>query len=301
MRQGNVSSSALDQWQNGVEAVRGQMDVLMRQNDQLTRAYDQDKMQERRLLATIDEQRKKIAALSDFLKQRAGKSDQQLRMDVLNDQLSIKRLQSNKILLDYKTQHAHVEAVLKHVEDKRLKVSAYELNQGDTQKDKKIADLPKDPALEQLRKDLERQKEAEARVAGEMDPSKTEGNPFEMAPLEAKLAALQSQKAILLRKPLVSPGPDKDKFYLMQAKKEELEVKIHGFERRIDAIKSSSAVVGSWSASRKEMVRAMSQGDARNKRLANEINDLKENIALLRTQIGVLEKRVLFSNRKKEY
>lgn len=298
VRQGTRTVGALEQWQSGVDAIRSQMEVLIRQNDQLTRTYDQDKVQEAHLLKMIDEQRKKVDALNDFLKQRAGKTDQQLHMDALSDQLSIKRLQLNKVLLDYKTKHAQVENVQQRLEDKRRRVSAYELEQGDGAS-KKTKDIKVDPALEQLRKDLEKQKASEGRLISQMDPSKMTGNSYDLGPLQDKLIALQNQKAALLRKPLVSASPDKDKFYLMQAKKEELEVKIRSFERRIDVLKSSSEFSGSWSASRKQMVRDIVLGDTRNKRLANAIKDLREDIILLRTQIGVLEKRVLFSTNNK--
>ena len=90
--QSNQASGALDQWQAGVSAIRSQMEVLIQQNDQLTLVYNEDKVQERQLIAEIKELREKVGALNDFLKKRGRKTDQQLSMDALKDKLSIKRL-----------------------------------------------------------------------------------------------------------------------------------------------------------------------------------------------------------------
>lgn len=297
MYQGGVGGSALQQWQNSVDAIRGQVDVLIRQNDELTRQYNQDKVQEKDLIKLIEEQRQKIDALNAFLKQRAGKSDQDLRLDVLNDQLNLKRLLLNKTLLDYKTEHAKAEQVEKQLQEKRLKVSEYELHQGENAA-KQAMPAAEDPELVALRKDLAAQTQAEAALMQQTNGSGYSGSSAEIDQLRNKLTALQSQKEALSGKPLATAPADKSKYYLMHAKKEELEVKIRAFEKRIEVLKSSSSLDSSWSAGRKEMVHAIVQGDARNKKLVNEIKELKENITLLKTQIGVLEKRVLFSNKK---
>ncbi len=297
MRANGPSAAALEQWKSGVDAIRGQMDVLIRQNDQLTQVYDQERSQEQQLLREIEEQRQKVEALKEYLRKREGKTDQDLRVDALNGELRIKRMQMDKILLEYKTSHAKAQDVLDRVESKRMKISAYDLKPTEPAVEKKAVEPRKDPALEALRAEYQRQKASEARLEAGMDPARESSDALEIKQLEVRVAALTEQKAQLMKKPLAEDH-SADKLNLMQTKKDELEKKIRAFESRIESLKSTSVVSGSWAAARKEMVRAVVQGDARNKKLANEIKELKENIALLRSQIGVLEKRVLFSKKR---
>src|SRR5690242_19469065 len=85
--------SGTQQWQLTFDVIKAKVDALVRENARLTAEAQSLKAQEQKLYVTIGEQGQKNEAIRQFLKERKGRTDQQIRMEELAGQVKTKKAQ----------------------------------------------------------------------------------------------------------------------------------------------------------------------------------------------------------------
>ena len=259
-----------DVWLLTLETIKSKAKELMAQNTQLAAEYNALVLDINGLDASITEQGNKNAALADFLKTRNGRTDQQLRLEELEGQLKEKKVQLNDRQREYDGFKGQAAALEHKVKLKQLKVSDWELRQNAQAQGAPAvpAAAPADP-LDGLRKELEAEKAKEVRM-------------------EADLAHLSGAPAASL--PQASRVENKGRYLEALRKKAELGSKIRDFEGRLGQMKGLDGP-GGEDAGKKKLIRDIIQMDDANKDMRDKAGRLREDIALLRDQIGDLERR----------
>ena len=140
------------QWQSTLDVVKTRLNALLDQNNQLTAQYQSLQAQEQDLLRMIAEQNKKNEDLKKFVQGRHGKTDQQIRIEELGDQIK-----ARQVLLGPRQREANA---LRKKAGKWHKPSAPKVDREAAIEAALAAQTvhPDDPELDDLRKDLEAQK-----------------------------------------------------------------------------------------------------------------------------------------------
>lgn len=288
-----------EQWQLTFDTIRTKVNGLLVRNNQLSAEYRQLQDALTKTQAAIVEQDDKNASMRQFLKERHGRTDQQVRLEELAAQLKLAKTQlavRQGQALELKDKLAQAN---KTVDLKKTRVADLELRQNmPAVTAAVVAPTSGDAELDGLRKELEDQKAEEVHLEDQLSAMMTQAEHPEMVLLKEKLDFLQRQKDELLKGAPVEQARksaseiDRKMYFAAIEQKAKLESKIHRFENQINMLKNASGVSVSWAAQKKKLIHDVVQMDAHNAQLREKINNLRQDIALLKEQVDTLQKQV---------
>mgnify|MGYP003394180813 CR=1 FL=1 len=289
------------QWSMTFDTIKSKVNVLLERNNQLSADYRSLVESQQKTVQSIEEQGTKNLSMQQFIKERHGKTDQQVRQEELEGQLKVKKVQlaiRQGQALELKDQLTRLNRLL---ELKKTKIADLELRQNMPAASAQTADVISasgDAELDNLRKELEEQKAEEVHLEEQLCSMTQETKHPEMALLREKLASLQRQKEELLKGAPVIEGHkgssdiDRKMYFAAIEQKAKLESRIHQFENKMNSLKSSSGFSVTWTKEKKKLIHEVVQMDARNSQLRGKINNLREDIALLKEGVNNLQKKV---------
>lgn len=302
-------SSVPQQWQLTLDGIKAKAQGLMVENSGLKVEYRQLTAQVQRLQQSIEDQQYKNDQMDRLLKERHGRTDQQVRIEELKQGIKTKKqgvrileehlgsLQKKQSGLDRKIQllNDKVSGMDLHPQPAREKVQPVE----------NAAGPQVDDQLSELRKQLEDENKQEVLLGNELEALKS-GNKMQNVngdDIEAQNKQLEAHLDILRLRKLQHEKKSSD-LQLAQAnehmyenlklRKEQLEANINAYETRLDELRESSLMALSWPLKKKKLVHELVQTDARNNQVRNKIKDLHEDIDVLKDQVARLERRVDF-------
>ncbi len=307
--EGTVSGGA--EWQLTFDVVKSKVEGFLEDNNKLSAEQASLRAQLDKLDRSIDAQGRKNDESKAFLKERGGKTDQQILVEELSAKLKAKNLKLAEAQKEADALRAEAAQLHRKIELKKLKISDWELRQNMAAAVKPpVEDLSSgDKELDGLRKELEAHKGKEAELEGQINSAndlrtesvaKEEAAAAEIRELEKKLEDLEGQRSELSRKmPKGDPNASKRSRYLAMAeRKSKLEGKIRASEEHIDSLKDAASM-GAWGLQRRQMVHDIVVADAKNVQMRHKIIGLREDIALLKDKIVILEKQVGSQMKKK--
>jgi chromosome segregation ATPase len=288
-------SSMPEQWQLTLDVIKSKAQTLLVENNGLQVEYRQLIDQSQKLQQSIDGQRAKNEQLADFLNQRHGQTDQQIRIEELDQAIKTKAQQA-------RDEGQQLEDLQK--EQWRLRYKAQQVAA--------IQNKPQPQAevqLPDLRKQLENETRQEVLLENELEALKSGGNTpnldvtaigSENQRLQDRLDLLRLQKLQhennLSGKP--SSQSDTGRYDRLKGQKKQLESQIYAYESRMDQLRQSYLTALSWPLEKKKMVHDMVRIDARNNKMQGQIKALHEDIDVLKDQVAKLERQLNFAKGK---
>jgi len=292
-------SSMPEQWQLTLDVIKSKAQTLLVQNNGLHDQNQQLTSQLQQLQQAIKDQQFKNEQMAESIKERHGQSDQQLRIEQLDQ------------IIDKKKQEARgFDVQLENLTRKQAKLGR-EIGRLENEIERKTqkASNTVQPSLDDQLPPLQKQLESEMRqevilenklvalAKGDKTQSlNADAVEAQNKQLQSYLEALQSRK---LQQDRVSPNPEASRankimFERLKNRKLELEADIQAFESRLDGLKETSLADLSWPLKRKNLIHTMVEMDSRNAQMRAEIKVLSEDIGVLNDQINRLERRVSF-------
>ncbi len=302
-------SSMPEQWQLTLDVIKSKAQTLLVENNGLQGEYRQFIGQVQKLQQSINDQQAKNEQIGSFLKERHGRTDQQVRIEELARTIKTKsqeagsfdgqlrNLQRKKADLDHKIQQ------LKYT------ISDIELHEQTEKQKAKLSQEavrpPVDDQLPQWRRQLEDENKQEVLLENEVGALKTgdktqnlnvDAINEENKQLEAHLDILRLQKLRHIRKSsdTVLEQANARMYDKLKRRRDELETNINAYEMRLDQLRESSLTALSWPLKKKKLVHEMVQTDARNNQIREKVKVLREDIDVLRDQVAKLERRLDF-------
>ena len=280
-------SGVPDQWQLTLDVIKGKAQALLVQNNAIQAQHRQLAQQEQSLQQALKDQQNKREAMLLFLRERHGRTDQQVRLEELSQAVKTKKQQAK--LLDEQLIN------LKKIKENSPPPAP--------------AALALDSQLADLRQRLEEEKRQEVILENELNDLRSGGQSQNLnvdileeqnKRLELRLKNLQEQQLLYQR---ASPhatlaSSNQRKYEELKKRKDQLEVDIRAYETRMDQLKDSSLSSLSWPRQKKRLIHEMVQKDARNNQLRDKIKMLQEDVNILRDQVAKLERRVNFDQGK---
>ena len=280
-----------EQWQLTLDGIKSKAQALMIENNGLQNEYQQLTGQVQKLQQLIHDQQYKNDQMDHFLKERHGRTDQQLRIEGLTQMVKTKRQEA-------RTFEEQLRSLKKKQLDQDNKIQKAQRSQN--------TGLPRvGDQLSQWRKLLENENRQEVLLENELKVLKTadktqnfneDAIELQNKKLEARLGILQSQKLRHIKKySNTQLAQDNVRMYdQLKKRKDELEANIGVYESRMDELRESSLMAMSWTLKRKKLIHDMVQTDARNNKMRDKIKVLREDIDVLKDQVIKLERRVNF-------
>jgi chromosome segregation ATPase len=300
-------SSMPEQWQLTLDVIKSKAQTLMVENNGLQSEYRQLIGQVQRLQQVIDDQQNKNGQISILLKERRGRTDQQLRMDELAQAGKTKRQEIHAFEEQFKNLEKKQVDLGHTIQQLKDTISGIEFHQQAEKKEARISQNPgaQEDELTPWRKQLEDDNRQEVLLENEWRNLKTgaqmknlnvDALEEENKQLEARLNILQLQKLQHIRKSsdMVLAQANARRYDQLRKRKDELETSINAYESRLDELRQSSLLALSWPAKKKKLIHDMVQVDARNNQMRDNIKVLREDIDVLRDQVARLERRVDF-------
>ncbi len=295
-------------WMLSLDVIKSKAEQLVVINRQLVAENNDIAKGLTKLQAAVQDSLAKNKKLSDFLAQRHGRTDQQMEIEDLQAKINLRKqaMLANQQQVEDRAQD--VVNLNRKVAIKKLRISEWELQKKAKEVEMSYttmittSDVPTDDDLKKLRKDIESHKTVEAELEAkinELTKSKTT-NSLDATSLRADNIQLQQQldtltKEINFREKQQKTSPvDTSKYNAMMSRKKDLEEKIKVYERQIDVLKDPSNFTLTWDKEKKRLINSMAQADSRNQQLRGKIDDIKNDIAILRDSIAKLERRVNF-------
>jgi chromosome segregation ATPase len=306
-------SSMPEQWQLTLDVIKSKAQTLLIENNGLQLQYRQLTGQVQKLKQSIIDQQDKNEQMTRLIKERHGRTDQQMRIDELTQVIKAKKKEariSDEQLASLTRKKSDLDRKLQQL---KYTISDIELH---AQNDKEKVQAPKNivqpqgnDQLAQWRKQLEDENRQEVLLQNELADLKTGGKmqnlnvdaiDDENKQFEAHLDVLRLQKLRYVRKSSDDQlaGANARMYDYLKKRKEELEANISVYEARMDELRESSLMAMSWPLKKKKLVHAMVQTDAHNNQMRDKIKVLHEDIGVLRDQIARLERRVDFAQGK---
>ena len=296
--QESLLSSPEVQWQLTFDVIKAKVNGLLEENTRLTEQYQLLLSQQDKLQQAIAEQSKKNEEIRKFLKERGGKTDQQVHIEGLEKPIKTKKVQLPGLTKDANALKAKAAGWQNALNTKQLKISEQELHQNEAEA--KVEAAPEqvpvtsgDAELDSLRKDLESQKAEEAALESQLAGLSGQSFDAQLNTLQQKVEALQQEKKQLLQAVSASKPqtPSPVQYAAITVQKSRLEEKIRRYETQINELKNGAAAGIGWPQQRKQLIHEIAQADARNSQLREQINGLREDIGILQDQITILENK----------
>jgi len=304
-----ASSLPPEQWELTLDVIKSRAQTLVIENNGLQAENRQLMEQVQKLQQSINDQQFNNKQLAGYIKERDGRTDQQVRIGELTRIIKIKKeqarifdgqlgnLQWKKSDMDRKIQQSKyvISDIELHQQAQKEKVPAPPIDEGQ----------PVDNQLVELRKQLEDGNKQEVLLENELGALKTGGKTQNLnvdaiesdnKQLEARLDFLRLRKLQQVNKSsdTLQAQANGRRYNELKRRKDELEADISAYESRLDELRESSLMALSWPVKKKKLVHDMVQTDARNNQLREKIKVLREDIDILRDQVAKLERRVDF-------
>lgn len=302
------ASAVTESWQLTLDVIKAQARTLMIKNNGLQGEYQRLAGQVQKLDQQISDRQHQNEKLSRYLKERHGRSDQQVRIEQLKQGIKIKQQQLGTFEQRSQNLRRKQADLQRKVRLEKLTVAQAQLR-GEAQKQQARAsedeDFSKADQLARVRRQLEDENKQEVLLENELKALKTgdqgqgphaDAIEQENKKLQARLDVLRLQKQ---RYDQRSPDAalaraNRHRYDELKKRKDELEADIGAYEERMDQLRESSATGLSWPEKKKKLIHAMVQTDARNNQIRGKIKVLREDIDVLRDQVAKFERRAAF-------
>jgi len=303
--------STPDQWELTLDVIKSKAQSLMLENNGLQDQYHQLISQLQELEQAIYDQQYKNNQLEYFIKDRHGRSDQQMQLDELTQVLKAKKLKAQLIeedLDNLKEKQAKLNA---NIQQLKYMISDLELReQAQRQKAQqealKVQAAAKIDQLAPWRQQLEDENKQEVLLQNQLNTLKTGDKTQQLnvdaifeenKQLAARLDFLRLQKMHhLTSSPKEEQSSINAKRYIeLKMRKEELVADINAYELRLDQLRGTSILSLSWPVQKKRLVHDMVRLDNRNNQMKENIKVLQEDIEVLRDEVSRLERRLNFA------
>jgi len=235
--------------------------------------------------------------LNRFIKERHGRTSQQMRIEELTEIIKIKK-QKVKILEEQfenlQIKQSILERQIQTLNDTISNLEAHRPSSPQV-----------DDQLTMLRKQLEDQLRQEVILKNETIALKNGGNGqnLNLNVVNAQNRQLQARLDALRLQELKIKNSSSDAQLAManarminklKQRRDQLNASINAYETRMDQLRESSLVTVSWPVRKKRLIHEMVQKDARNNLMREKIKDLHEDINILKDQVAKLERRIDF-------
>ena len=297
-------------WLVSIDTIKTKAQGLMEKNIQLMSERDSLTNEDRKSKEQIHDVQIKNEILKQLLKERHGRSDQQMQVEDLTNQIKAKKDQLKRRQQELVKVQKQADDIDRKVRIKMLKISDLKLRQkAESLKAnmqnilRQQASLAKnDQGLVQDKQRLQQEKNNESALEKELaDLKQTKAvsmtvDAGDIQSLALNLQTLIQQKEDLQKKNNADNNPAKEVPYQqLTLKKKELEDKIKEYEVQLDRLKNP-AILGLWGEQqRKQIVHQMVEIDNHNAQLRQRITDLREDVSLLKKQVSRLERKVNFT------
>jgi len=312
MPQEEESVSAPEQWQLTLDVIKSKAQSLEIENNGLEGEYHQLISEVQKLEQAIYDQQSKNDQIESYIKDRHGRSDQQMHLDELTQVLHVKQLKLNLIkdqMSNLKEKQAGLDSKIQQL---KYTISDLELRAQAQEQKAKIQQKQEVPTTDQLapwHQQLEDEAKQEVLLTDELNALKTGGKTQQLnaaaieeenRQLSAQLDFLRLQKLHhLTNSPKEQQATANAKRYEeLKMRKEELVADINAYELRLDQLRESSVMSLSWPLQKKRLVHEMVQMDNRNNQMKEKIKDVREDIDILRDEVARLERRLNFAQGK---
>jgi hypothetical protein len=295
------------QWQVNLDVIKHKAQVLIKQNAKLTDEYNTLVAGIQR--AQIDQRDLKIKneSLRQLIKQRRGKSQEQIEIEKHNDYIKAKESNIRALQNTIKNTQKDLAQQERKTELRKLKLSEVELHVKREATQSKAINLidervkiENDEEHNKLKEMLAHERDEERILKQELEKAKNASINPPQAPAidDAQLKALQDkvdqlakQKEDLQNRLNKDNNQTNARYLQLTAKKKELEERIKVFETQLNQLKEPATFGLLDPKQKKQIVRQMVQVNNRNAQLRQKISDLKEDVVLLREQVNRLERR----------
>lgn len=307
------SSMPAQQWTSTLDGIKSQAHYLVIQNNGLQTEYQRLMQQAANLQQAINDQQDKNEQMANFLKERNGKTDQQVRIEELTQMIKNKKMQAlsnQESLENLDRKQVNLEHSIQKMQQTLDKTE--ELMQASKVQAPvvKAAINPQaDEQLIQLRKQLDEETRQEVLLENELKSLKTTGSgkivkvadvEAENKKLEAHLYAmqLQEERNRKARSDARLSQVSALMYNRLKKHKEELESKIYAYEMQMEEFKKLSLSGLSGKVKKNLLVHQVVQMDASNNKMREKIKVYQEDIDVLKDQVARLERRVDFAQGK---
>lgn len=305
--------SSPDQWQLTLDVIKSKAQSLMVENNGLEDQYHQLISQLQQLEQAIIDQQYKNDQIERFVKDRHGRSDQQMQLDELTQVLRAKKLKSQLIEEDLDNLKEKQAKLTANIQQLKYTISDLELR-AQAQQQKAHQELEQQQAaakIDQLapwRQQLEDENKQEAQLQNQLNTLKTGDKTQQLnvdavleenRQLTARLDFLRLQKMHhLTSSPKEEQASTNARRYIeLKMRKEELVADINAYELRLDQLRGPSMDLP-WPVQKKRLVHEMVRLDSRNNQMKENIKVLQEDIEVLRDEVSRLERRLSFAQGK---
>lgn len=289
-----------EQWQLSLDVIKSRARDLMLQNNSLQVKYAQMEDDSKQLQKSITRLEEKNEAMDRLLKDRHGRTDQQIRIEELKQEIEFKRHR----LSDLGRQSAGLKK--ERLGAQRDSVRRDEAAQDQREAAETHAGTGEPDDLGHWRNRLEEENRREVILENELRDLKSDGQTQESQlkavneenrRMEAAFESLQAQKTRISQQhsPVFHTPANARRYDQLKKRKEELEAKINAYEMRLEQLGVAAVSPVSWPQQKKQMVHQMVLNDARNNKIRNQIKELREDIVVLRDQVARLERRLDFA------
>ncbi len=293
-----------EQWQLTVDVIKAKAQSLLVENNGLQLQHRELMAQTQQLQEAISQQQARNDQFSQRLKERHGLTDQQLRIEELTQLTRSKKQKNrefNEQLEDLKKKKADLDQKISQL---KYTISGVELQQS-AKANAPVIQGPDDNQLNQWRRQLEDENKKEVLLEHQVEDLQTgdkaqdlnvQAVEKENKHLEARLDVLRLRKLQHIKESsdTAQAQTNARTYDQLRKRKEQLEHSINAYEVRLDQLKKDSMQAMSWPLKKKKLVHQMVQADSRNNQMRGKIKDLREDIDVLREQVGRLERRVNF-------
>jgi chromosome segregation ATPase len=298
-------TSMPEQWQMTLDGIKSKAQSLMVENNGLQDERRQLLDQVRDLLRAINDQQNRNDQMSLLLKQRHGRTDQQLRIDELTQSIKSKSPQAK--VLDEQLENLRRK---KSDLERKVQLLSQTVANEDLRQQAERAQAVGSPVnpqedgqLTQLRQQLEDANKQEVLLADQLENLKTGGKSQSLSvdaideenkQLEARLDVLRLQKLQHERRisDVQLAQANVRMYEKLRIRKDQLEASINAYGSRLDELRESSLMALSWPLKKKKLDHELVQTDAHNNQIREKIKELREDIGILKDQVAKLERKV---------
>ena len=306
--QGPATSSPPEQWQMTLDGIKSRAQTLLIEHNGLQDEYRRLMGELRKLQGLILDLQNKNEQIDRLLRERQGRTDQQMRVDELTESLKAKRQQDTVLiqqLEDLKKKKADREHGIQLL---KYAITDLELRRQSKIQDEQATQNPAAQKVDQLtpwRKQLEDANRQEVLLENELQALKSQDTTKvlnqdaideENKELQARLDVLRLQKLHQVKRASEATQAQANarRYQELKTRKDALEANINAYELRLAELKEGSLMALSWPLKKKKLIHEMVIKDARNNQIRDRIKSLHEDIDVLRDQVGRLERRINF-------
>ena len=299
------------QWQLTLDVIKAKAQVLIESNNKLMEEHNYLVEEKKKLKQGMSDWQTKNESLRQSLKERHGRSDQQVHMDDMTEQMKAKKLELKNQTEELARIQEDATELDRKIRLKTLKISQPQLKQKEqalqasAQKQlEQRSTIENNTEFNQLKEKLQQEKDQEKALETQLQklkkakpaPVLADPDVGEIKSLQEKIKTLRKQKEDLQKKINADNNQAKvERFKQLSSKKQELEDKIKHIEDQLNDLRSMDALGQLGKQRQKQTLHRMIQVDSRNAQMRQKISDLHEDVAVLKEQINRLERKLQFT------